>query len=157
MKDRIIKIIEDQKLTSAKFADEIGVQRSSISHLLSGRNNPSLEFVQKILNKYPEISTDWLLFGVGEMKKTSKTITSPLSKATPSLFDAITRPDEQKQGTTAKQPTFQPETTIKTQQPTSDQLDFSPIPVSIKPDKKQIERIVVFYADKTFKEYLPEE
>ena len=67
MKDRIAKIIKSRGLTSAKFAEEIGVQASGISHILSGRNNPSTELILKILKRFPEISSDWLLLGEGPM------------------------------------------------------------------------------------------
>ena len=68
LNDRIGKILEDSGFTSSEFADEIDVQRSSISHVTSGRNKPSLEFVTKIKAKFPEISWDWLINGEGEMK-----------------------------------------------------------------------------------------
>lgn len=60
---RISQILEEQQLSSSAFADTIGVQRSSISHVLSGRNKPSLEFILKIIHAFPSYSTDWLLFG----------------------------------------------------------------------------------------------
>ena len=60
---RISQILEDQQLSSSAFADTIGVQRSSISHVLSGRNKPSLEFILKIIRAFPSYSIDWLLFG----------------------------------------------------------------------------------------------
>ena len=71
MTDRILLILKTQNLTSSQFADEIGVQRSSISHILSGRNNPSLEFVTKILKRFPDINSDWILFGKGSMYRDS--------------------------------------------------------------------------------------
>lgn len=67
MKDRIHLLIKSKNFTAAQFADEIGVQKSGVSHILSGRNNPSLDFIQKILTRFPDISTDWLLFGKGPM------------------------------------------------------------------------------------------
>ena len=67
MKDRIEKIMEWQQLSASKFADAIGVQRSNISHILSGRNKPSLELVNKILDRFQEINADWLLLEKGEM------------------------------------------------------------------------------------------
>ena len=67
MKDRIKEFLKLENKSSAQFADEIGVQPSSISHIVSGRNNPSLDFVMKMLTKYPALSTDWLLFGKGQM------------------------------------------------------------------------------------------
>jgi transcriptional regulator with XRE-family HTH domain len=65
MKDRITLLIKAKNLTAAQFADEIGVQKSSISHILSGRNNASLDFIQKILLRFPEVRMEWLMFGKG--------------------------------------------------------------------------------------------
>lgn len=67
MKERIEKIMEMEQLTASKFADAIGVQRSNISHILSGRNKPSLELVNKILDQFQQVSADWLLLGKGPM------------------------------------------------------------------------------------------
>jgi len=67
MKDRIFEFLRNSNKTSSQFADEIGVQPSSVSHIISGRNKPSLDFVIKMLQKYPELSTDWLIFGRGSM------------------------------------------------------------------------------------------
>src|SRR4030066_1678355 len=69
MKDRIIKFLTQENLSATKFADEIGVQRSSISHILSGRNNPSFDFIQKILTRYRNLNSEWLLLGSGPMYK----------------------------------------------------------------------------------------
>ena len=63
MKDRIQKIIENYNLTSNSFAQEIEVNRSTISHILTGRNKPSIEVVQKILKRFNSISSNWLLLG----------------------------------------------------------------------------------------------
>ena len=72
MKERLLEFLKAENKTSAQFAEEIGVQASGISHILSGRNNPSLDFVLKMLEKYRFISTDWLLFGKGAMYKDLK-------------------------------------------------------------------------------------
>jgi len=69
LNERISKVIEYSKLSSSEFADEIDVQRSSISHITSGRNKPSLEFIIKIKSRFPEILWDWLVNGEGEMLK----------------------------------------------------------------------------------------
>ena len=60
---RIKKVIEDHDLNAASFAEKIGVQRSGISHILSGRNKPSLEFLSKIQATFKEVEYDWLLLG----------------------------------------------------------------------------------------------
>jgi transcriptional regulator with XRE-family HTH domain len=72
MKDRILEFLKKENKTSAQFAEEIGVQPSGISHIISGRNNPSLDFVIKMLEKYSFLSTDWLIFGKGSMYKEPK-------------------------------------------------------------------------------------
>ena len=72
MKERILEFLKQENKSSAQFAEEIGVQASGISHILSGRNNPSLDFVMKMLEKYKFLSTDWLLFGKGSMYKEPK-------------------------------------------------------------------------------------
>lgn len=67
MVDRINLILKAKNLTSRQFAEEIGIQPSGMSHILSGRNRPSLDFVMKVINRYPEIDINWLMFGKGEM------------------------------------------------------------------------------------------
>jgi len=66
---RIETVIDHLELSVSAFADEIGVQRSSISHLLSGRNKPSLDFVMKLVDTYPEVDLYWLLKGIGSFPK----------------------------------------------------------------------------------------
>ncbi|MFN8134532.1 MAG: helix-turn-helix transcriptional regulator [Bacteroidales bacterium] len=79
MKDRITLLIKAKNLTAAQFADEIGVQKSSISHILSGRNNASLDFIQKILVSYPDVNMEWLMFGKGPIFKSAETSLNPSS------------------------------------------------------------------------------
>lgn len=67
MLNRINLILKAKNITSKQFAEEIGVQPSGLSHILSGRNNPSLDFVMKVIRRYPEIDIHWLMFGTGEM------------------------------------------------------------------------------------------
>jgi transcriptional regulator with XRE-family HTH domain len=97
--DRTKQLMHDSELSAAAFADIIGVQRSSISHILSERNKPSLDFILKILHAYPSVSSEWLLKGIdskstptpGEIQDEKAatplepeiTATSPESKSTP--------------------------------------------------------------------------
>ncbi|WP_108425585.1 helix-turn-helix domain-containing protein [Flagellimonas amoyensis] len=68
---RIQAVIAHYGLSVSAFADEIGVQRSSISHLLSGRNKPSLDFVMKLVGAYPEVNLYWLLKGEGSFPEST--------------------------------------------------------------------------------------
>ena len=90
--ERITIVLEYSGFSASEFADEIDVQRSSISHIISGRNKPSLEFVTKIKNRFPELSWDWIILGTGEMKQTDSPF--PISEkqeenSTPDLFTLI--------------------------------------------------------------------
>lgn len=67
MVDRIRELLTVRQLTPTQFADTIGVARPIISHILSGRNEPSLKVVQKIVDTFPEVSLSWLLKGNGSM------------------------------------------------------------------------------------------
>jgi transcriptional regulator with XRE-family HTH domain len=76
MIDRVQKVIQQKKLSASGFADLIGVPRSTISHILSGRNNPSLEFLQKVLDAFPDVQTEWLIRGKGNMLASESTLFS---------------------------------------------------------------------------------
>lgn len=67
MKTRINELIEFLGVTQGRFCEQIGVTPAILSHLQSGRNKPSLDLVTKILSTFPTVSSDWLLFGVGDM------------------------------------------------------------------------------------------
>ena len=78
IKDRIAHIIRAKNLTAAEFAIRLGIQPSNISHLLSGRNNPSLDFVKKLKETFPEYNLDWIIFGRGPM-----TVSEPFLEPAP--------------------------------------------------------------------------
>lgn len=82
--NRLKKILEHHQLTASLFADKVGVQRSSISHILSGRNKPSLDFILKVTNTFTDVDIYWLLNGKGSFPKEEKkeTPTTPSSQST---------------------------------------------------------------------------
>jgi len=69
---RLEKVINYYGLSASAFADKIAVQRSTISHLLTGRNKPSLEFVLKVVKSFPEVNLYWLLNGKGTFPAVQK-------------------------------------------------------------------------------------
>jgi len=95
---RLQKILDFYGVTATLFSEKIAFNRSTISHLLSGRNKPSLEFVMKVLQSYPEVDLYWLLYGKGsfptplnkvntQIKATSKQNTLPGVEAENSVFE----------------------------------------------------------------------
>ena len=81
--NRLKKILEHHQLTASLFADKIGVQRSSISHILSGRNKPSLDFILKVTNTFSDVDIYWLLNGKGTFPK--EKIDSPSTTSSENL------------------------------------------------------------------------
>ena len=71
MIDRIKHLMDFKGMTAAMFADAIGVNRSSLTHLFTGRNQPSLDLAKKILTAFPEVKTEWLIMGMGDMLGTT--------------------------------------------------------------------------------------
>ena len=143
MTDRIQFILKSMNLSPSQFADEISVQRSSLSHILSGRNKPSLDFVSKVLTSYPDISSDWLLFGTGTMmRKAKKERSEPIGEVI-----TETSPSAPAPGPTLKK-------TAKESQVTEEKERKEPQEVVSKPKTdKDLERIIFLYTDKTFKTY----
>ncbi|MBN2747237.1 MAG: helix-turn-helix transcriptional regulator [Bacteroidales bacterium] len=92
MLERIKEIIAKSGLSNGEFSDKIGIQKSSLSHVLSGRNKPSLDFVLKILDCFPEINSDWLLFGKGERGQISAPIVTDSPTTSPEIKQHIKPP-----------------------------------------------------------------
>jgi len=77
---RLERLLDYYGMSASSFADKINVQRSSISHLLSGRNKPSLDFVMKVVRTFPDVNLYWLLNGKGNFPDNQKSSTPALSK-----------------------------------------------------------------------------
>ena len=69
MNNRLKQFLAAENITQAQFADTINVVRASVSHVLSGRNNPSFDFIKAMMEKYPKLNIEWLMFGRGKMYK----------------------------------------------------------------------------------------
>ncbi|MGB0887150.1 MAG: helix-turn-helix domain-containing protein [Vicingaceae bacterium] len=85
--DRFKYLMKLNSLSASAFAEKVGVQPSSISHILSGRNKPSLEFIQKVLVQFPKVSADWLISGktvIAESKLETQEQKSEIPKEKPS-------------------------------------------------------------------------
>lgn len=111
MVDRINLILKAKNLTSRQFAEEIGIQPSGMSHILSGRNRPSLDFVMKVVNRYPEIDIKWLTLGEGEMYSSNVPVKIIERRSQPDLFSAME--EESIDGNDS----MEPETIVKREQP----------------------------------------
>jgi transcriptional regulator with XRE-family HTH domain len=140
MKERLLEFLRAENKSSAQFAEEIGVQPSGISHILSGRNNPSLDFVLKMLEKYPFISTDWLLFGKGSMYKDPRMQT---------LFDEESVINQNADSKLSE------DGQVKSDNNQHVTIKKQSVDDIFKGEGSSISRIVWFYDDKSFEEYFP--
>jgi transcriptional regulator with XRE-family HTH domain len=136
---RLETLLEYYNLNASSFADKIGVQRSSLSHLLSGRNKPSLDFILKILEVFPEVDLYWILNGKGTFPKTSNLNTQ--KEPTPIPV----------KGTSISTNLFSEVQEIK-KTPPVELKNVEKLPESVS---SEIEKIVFFYKDGTFKDFKP--
>lgn len=149
---RLEHLLDYYSLSASSFADKIGVQRSSISHLLSGRNKPSLDFILKIIDVFPDINLYWMLNGKGDFLKgnpetfapvTAEKISNP--SPAPSLFE-----NEPQQNLHTEEEIHSIEIPIpETPKTTSN-------PEWLLTEKCDIYKIVIFYKDGTFKDFKPQ-
>ena len=137
MKDRIAHIMRAKNLKASDFAELLGIQPSGISHILSGRNQPSLDFVKKIKETFPEYNLDWIIFGKGPM-----TTSEPFRE------------------TTAPSINFPESNSIEVDETSVPPVPFSPVTEeapSVHPpisNKTGIKSLFVLYDDGTFENYL---
>lgn len=144
MKDRIAQIIKEEEMTAVQFAKETGIQQASLSHILNGRNNPSLEAIKKIHQRFPEINLDWLLYGEGTMRADSPK--EQLSLFDENAINADESTDEKKYAKEMEDKSSENDhkVTIK-----------ETIKYIEKPSKK-ITEIRIFYDDGTFETLIPQ-
>ena len=116
--------MEHYELGVSAFADRIAIQRSSMSHILSGRNRPSLDFVMKVVNTFPEVNLYWLLNGKGSFPNETETVLSN-SSSSPSFPEIEINEKEQ------------------------EEIQLNPGSTS----NKTLSKIVFFYSDGTFETY----
>ena len=135
--NRLEFVIKHYELSAANFADRIGVQRSSISHLLSGRNNPSLDFVVRVMDKFPDINFNWFVKGKGEIFLKDIIEVPQIKNNTPTLFDQVLE---------------SPKDVVKSN---ISKLQTEPNLISSTDKKiKPIDKILVLYKDGSFDSYI---
>ncbi|WP_430971992.1 helix-turn-helix domain-containing protein [Sunxiuqinia rutila] len=145
MNSRIQRFMDHKSITASVLADTIGVQRSNVTHVLHGRNKPSFQFIAKLLETYPEINAKWLIMGTGSMLEQEESLLQEQS-GQQQLFKEEPKQEEPRPPVEEKREEpltgFAQPIAFENRMPDTDKT-------------KEIERIVVFYTDQTFKEYGP--
>lgn len=158
MKDKLRILMQNENLSASRLADILEIKPAGVSHILSGRNNPSYELVCKIVNRFPQINPYWLLGDsdkmyndtAGSANPTPDGNGSPSAQPIPtgSLFDSLTPTTGNAQQPTSPDgiaTSAQAMTTSPTAQPSIDDCGGS----------SDIERIIIAYKNGTFASYLP--
>ena len=157
LSEKIELLIKRKQLSASQFADKLGIPRSSISHILSGRNKPSLDVVQKILRVFPEISAEDLLFEDRSLGA-SLSVSSSRESVTvsPSLFDAVSTTPSESPKNILPEPTIV-QSNLRRQKESPVSAPNVPMEEPAKPERleKTIERVLIFYTDGTFSESRP--
>lgn len=156
MREKLLSLMRSEGLTSSRLAELLGIQPSGISHILSGRNKPSFDFVQKILRRFPTLNPDWLLLDQGPMYRETKEtsgqspLTVPASAAEQSdrLFGDDTSLQPQMPAPTSEAATMQ---SSPTDTPNNMAADFA----ANHSQHGRVKRVIVLYEDLTFESYNP--
>ena len=149
MNERLKQFLAMENLSPARFAEVMGIQRSGISHLLAGRNNPSVEFIQKMMTAYPDINYEWLILGKGRPYKSDRqpAIVSGsgdlFTESPAGVTDVIDEDIPENQPLIAENRPAEPAETRLS--------DVSSTPALPKTSRK-IARIIVFFNDGTYEE-----
>ena len=150
---RLEVILDYYSLNASSFADKIGVQRSSLSHLLSGRNKPSLDFILKILDVFPDVDLYWILNGKGTFPKSeikSETMVAPPTTIIDKQI-AETKIEKNADLFTGELPNKKSQVDEKL---ATNFLNTQNL--ALQKNSSEIDRIVIFYKNGTFKTYSPE-
>ena len=139
---RLEVILDYYNMSASVFADKLGVQRSGLSHLLSGRNKPSLDFVLKLVDSFPEVDLYWLLNGKGNFPKQETEKRIPNTPPAPSISEQETVLTNLFSSDEENRKNINFEKMEKNEEGTPQ-------------DTTAIERIVIFYSNGTFKNYSP--
>ncbi len=167
MQDRITQFLRSEGISPAEFADKIGVQRSSVSHVINGRNHPSASFIQKMLAAFPNLNSRWILLGDGPIFESNVEVIKE-----PRLFDNLIEPESPKIPNLGEilareanlKVALQPSVNVNDRRESlnsndpvkeinsgSKSIDLSSYGV----DYKDVDRIVFFFKDKTFEVHTP--
>ncbi len=146
MKERILQLLDLEHLTPSKFADLIGVQRSSVSHILSDRNKPSFDFLQKTLKTFPGLKAEWLMLGDGPMY-------DQMGREGADLFNQDV--PETTENVSYEPQDLQQPTSLPIEPPATEVQDIQDIEEDISIKSRKVVQVMLLYDDDTFISYKP--
>ena len=143
MREKLLNLMKSEQLTASKLAELLDIQPSGISHILSGRNKPSFDLVQKILRRFPRVNPDWLLLDKDEMYRTIDI------EPKPAALQSIST--DELDGTMQQSPTSG--MTAPATNSTSASTPAQQIAAAYAPKSGNVKRVIVLFDDHTFESY----
>ena len=159
MEEKLRKLMKHEGINSMRLAEILGIQASGISHIMSGRNKPSYDFILKLLQRFPQINPDWLFLDKGPMYRDgikSKNSYSSIPNIIETRSTAVAYGDSSSNDDLFSDSMQNEMMEHDNEAIISDNHVVSPVSQIHFPPSSPVERIVVFYKDKTFSEYHPE-
>ncbi len=145
MNTRLKQFLAAENITQAQFADSINVVRASVSHILSGRNNPSFDFIKAMMARYPNLNMEWLMFGKDRMYKDS-----PAPTAAAPEYDILFPEEEQETPTRIPEIVQEPEK-IGPEAPLKEIKTLDNI-VQHTVNQRKVSKIIILFDDGTYQE-----
>ena len=149
MREKLLKLMKSEKLSSSRLAEILEIQPSSISHILSGRNKPSYDFLVKILRRFPTLNPDWLLLDAEQMYRSDEELDRHINDT--NTQSSQTTGSAEKMIVNSKS-TLNPKNE-SSQNSTNRPIENIAAVANIATDGRTIERVIVLYTDKSFEAY----
>lgn len=149
MREKLLKLMKSEKLSSSRLAEILEIQPSSISHILSGRNKPSYDFLVKILRRFPTLNPDWLLLDAEQMYRSNEELDRRINDT--NTQSSQTTGSAEKMIVNSKN-TLNPKNE-SSQNSTNRPIENIAAVANIATDGRTIERVIVLYTDKSFEAY----
>ena len=149
MREKLLKLMKSEKLSSSRLAEILEIQPSSISHILSGRNKPSYDFLVKILRRFPTLNPDWLLLDAEQMYRSNEELDRRINDT--NTQSSQTTGSAEKMIVNSKS-ALNPKNEIS-QNSTNRPIENIATVANIATDGRTIERVIVLYTDKSFEAY----
>ena len=145
MREKLLNLMKSEQLTASKLAELLDIQPSGISHILSGRNKPSFDLVQKILRRFPRVNPDWLLLDKDEMYRAME--------SEPQLANQQSFPSAENSNDGFVQQSPASGMISSSENPTSSSTPAQQIAAAFAPKNGNVKRVIVLFDDHTFESY----
>ena len=149
MNTRLQQFIAAENISQAQLADTLQVARAGVSHILAGRNKPSYDFLTSLMQRFPQLNIEWLMFGKGKMYKTETTVQE--KNETTLLFNDYDLFDEPA-STASEADNTLPEPQVEIKNQISNEIENLSNTLQLSAKQRNVKKIIILFDDGTFQE-----